>query len=47
MREYIRSLLGDQYDLDIAVDGVDALEMISKRKPELILTDIMMPRLDG
>jgi hypothetical protein len=47
MREYINSLLGEQYDLDIACDGIDALEMIEKRQPELVLTDIMMPRLDG
>ncbi len=30
-----------------AVDGVDALEKIKKSKPDAVLLDIMMPRMDG
>ncbi|HSZ34553.1 MAG TPA: ATP-binding protein, partial [Puia sp.] len=30
-----------------ALDGEDAFEKILKYKPELVITDIMMPRLDG
>jgi len=31
----------------IAVDGVDALEQVDKQQPDLILLDIMMPRMSG
>ena len=31
----------------IAVDGVDALEQVDKQHPDLILLDIMMPRMSG
>ncbi|MCP4713433.1 MAG: response regulator [Planctomycetes bacterium] len=31
----------------IAVDGVDALEQVDKRQPDIILLDIMMPRMSG
>ena len=30
-----------------AVDGIDALEKVAAEKPDLILLDVMMPRLDG
>src|SRR3954463_2616280 len=30
-----------------AVDGVDALEKVEQHKPDLILLDIMMPRMSG
>ena len=31
----------------IAVDGVDALEQVARQQPDLILLDIMMPRMSG
>ena len=31
----------------IAVDGVDALEQVDQRQPDIILLDIMMPRMSG
>ncbi len=37
----------DRYELDMAVDGVAALEMVERQPPDLILLDLMMPRLDG
>jgi len=30
-----------------AIDGVDALEKVAEHKPDLILLDIMMPRMSG
>ncbi|WP_461207393.1 HD-GYP domain-containing protein [Clostridium sp. DL1XJH146] len=39
--------LGDDYDLVIAINGVEALELMKEEKPDLILLDIMMPEMDG
>lgn len=36
-----------QYDLVTAKDGQDGVEKALAEKPDLILMDIMMPRLDG
>src|SRR5206468_10406664 len=35
------------YDIVTAVDGEDALEKVRASNPDLILLDIMMPKLDG
>ena len=35
------------YELLIAVDGLNALEILKKETPDLILLDIMMPKMDG
>ena len=34
-------------DTRIAVDGVDAMEKIAREEPDIILLDIMMPRMSG
>lgn len=48
MRGYVGDLLrGAAYDVSVAVDGVDALEQMTRERPDLVLTDVMMPRLDG
>lgn len=35
------------YDVICASDGIDALELIKMHKPDLLILDLMMPRLDG
>jgi CheY-like chemotaxis protein len=35
------------YELAAAADGVAALEALARRRPDVILLDLMMPRLDG
>ena len=40
-------ILGDRYDLSIAMDGNAAIESIAENPPNLILLDIMMPDMDG
>ncbi|MGN6488205.1 MAG: ATP-binding protein [Devosia sp.] len=48
MRSYVSRLLqGQGYVIDVALDGEVALELARGTKPDLILTDVMMPRLDG
>src|SRR5206468_246666 len=47
MRSYVSGLLADQYAVTPAVDGQQALELARAHPPDLILTDVMMPRLDG
>ncbi|WNV86191.1 SpoIIE family protein phosphatase [Umezawaea sp. Da 62-37] len=48
MREYLSRLLSDAgYEIRSAVDGVDALEVIRTEVPDLVVSDVMMPRLDG
>ncbi len=40
-------LLGNDYEISVAMDGQSALEDISDNTPDLILLDIMMPVMDG
>lgn len=42
-----RSLEFNGYTVDLAVDGVDALAKVSHQVPDVIVMDVMMPRLDG
>ncbi len=47
MREYVHRLLDPAYDVTAVVDGREALLAAQARIPDLVLTDIMMPNLDG
>ncbi len=47
LRVYIRSILGEQYRVLEAADGQHGLEMVQETPPDLIVTDLIMPRLDG
>ena len=47
IREYIAGLLADEHHVDTAVDGADALAKARVVHPDLVLTDVMMPRMDG
>jgi two-component system response regulator MprA len=42
-----RTLRYAGYEVDTAVDGVDALAKLSSIHPDAIIMDVMMPRLDG
>jgi len=45
--EILMELLGDSYDLLVAKDGRSAIEIALEDKPDLILLDIIMPKMDG
>ena len=47
MREYVARLLGTRYQVEAVSNGEEALRAALPKPPDLILTDIMMPRLDG
>lgn len=47
MRRYLARLLSERYDVQMAPDGRAALAAARMCPPDLILSDIMMPHLDG
>jgi signal transduction histidine kinase/PAS domain-containing protein len=47
MRAYLVRLLSGRYDVRAAQDGTDALRQLERWRPDLVLSDVMMPRLDG
>lgn len=47
-RELLEALLSKfECDTEIAVDGADALKKVESFQPDLILLDVMMPKLNG
>ena len=42
-----RLLVREGFDIVTAKDGLDALQLIGERMPDVILLDIEMPRMDG
>lgn len=48
IRELVKVLLKDEgFDVYEAMDGLDALAEIDKRKIDMVILDIMMPKMDG
>jgi PAS domain S-box-containing protein len=47
MRQYLVRLLAERYDVKAFPNGQAALDSARERTPDLILTDVMMPELDG
>ena len=47
VRAYLRSLLRERYEVLEAEDGVSGLEMALAQLPDLVISDLMMPGMDG
>ena len=47
IRLLVKSILGRDYEILEAKDGEEAIDVARTQSPDLILMDIMMPRLDG
>jgi PAS domain S-box-containing protein len=48
MRQYLKRLLSEEgYSVDLAPDGVAALVCARETPPDLILSDVMLPKMDG
>ncbi len=44
---YMTAFLGTQYNLSVASNGAQGLEQAMEHVPDLIISDVMMPRMDG
>ena len=47
LRNYIASIFENQYQLVMAVDGEDGLAKAIEFVPDIVISDLMMPKLDG
>ncbi len=47
IRTFLSEVLGEKYDVSLASDGDEAIEQIKKRRFDLIITDLKMPRVQG
>ena len=47
IREALETVFSPDYEVHFAQDGVEALDQVREIEPDLVLLDIMMPRMDG
>jgi signal transduction histidine kinase/AmiR/NasT family two-component response regulator len=47
MRTYLRDALSGEYEVELVPDGTAALERCRVERPDIVLTDVTMPGLDG
>ncbi|TLX78247.1 response regulator [Labilibacter sediminis] len=47
VREFVAELLSDQFNIETAVDGIEGFEKVIDLKPDVVISDVMMPRMDG
>jgi signal transduction histidine kinase len=47
MRDYLARLLGQHWQVWLAATGIEALEIARRERPDVIVSDVMMPGLDG
>ncbi len=47
LRQYVRGIFGEHYQIEEAQDGEDGLRKAIELVPDIVICDLMMPRLDG
>lgn len=47
LREFLRGLLAMTFEVTLAADGQEALEKVRTERPDLVLSDVMMPHMTG
>ncbi|MAG94601.1 MAG: hypothetical protein CMJ48_12760 [Planctomycetaceae bacterium] len=47
MRDYLREVLSDDYDVETVGNGCEAFESVCRNAPDVVLSDVMMPEMDG
>jgi signal transduction histidine kinase/DNA-binding response OmpR family regulator/ligand-binding sensor domain-containing protein len=47
LRNFMHRALSETFDVHSAEDGIQALEIIRKQQPDLIVSDVVMPNMDG
>jgi PAS domain S-box-containing protein len=47
MRQYVARLLSERYEVQAVADGQAALTAVQVQRPDLVLSDVMLPKLDG
>lgn len=47
LREYLVQYFGNDFKVYEARDGIDGLEKVNQKKPDVIITDVLMPNMDG
>jgi signal transduction histidine kinase len=47
MGDYLRRLLTVDYVVDLASNGLEALKMVGRHRYSVVITDVMMPGMDG
>jgi CheY-like chemotaxis protein len=43
----VQMLMNDGHTVAVAGDGVEALKLLETARPDLIITDVLMPKMDG
>lgn len=47
LRNYLSSELKNEYNIILATNGIEALKIADKKIPDVIISDVMMPKMDG